>query len=445
MSIYYGLFITQLDLFNHSNKTLLANNDIFAIAASLTHLPGFVFLDSHRGSASATYDIVAAMPRAVIQLDAFQGDLNAWMASIESCLTRESSPNSALISIGFVDYDSAAAKHGVKQASSRSAMAGLYDWCVVKDKRTRESWYVTSDSCSQSIETLQALLSEPTDEARDFTLTCPFSPHLSQRGYTAAIERIRDYIIAGDCYQVNYAQQFSAGCEGHPFEAYRKLRDVAPGDFSAYLSLADGHAILSLSPERFLSTHNGKITTQPIKGTRPRHKDPDTDQAIADSLLNSVKDRAENIMITDLLRNDLGKLCVRGSVDTPEICSLHSYENVHHLVSRIEGTLRDDISPGEALIGCSPGGSITGAPKRRAMEIIAELENTPRGAYCGSIFAIAGDGWMESSVAIRTLEVNDDRITCWGGGGIVFDSNADAEYQETFDKVGAFMRALENQ
>ena len=269
MSIYYGLFITQLDLFNHSNKTLLANNDIFAIAASLAHLPGFVFLDSHRGSASATYDIVAAMPRAVIQLDAFQGDLNAWMASIESCLTRESSPNSALISIGFVDYDSAAAKHGVKQASSRSAMAGLYDWCVVKDKRTRESWYVTSDSCSQSIETLQALLSEPTDEARDFTLTCPFSPHLSQRGYTAAIERIRDYIIAGDCYQVNYAQQFSAGCEGHPFEAYRKLRDVAPGDFSAYLSLADGHAILSLSPERFLSTHNGKITTQPIKGTRP--------------------------------------------------------------------------------------------------------------------------------------------------------------------------------
>ena len=194
-----------------------------------------------------------------------------------------------------------------------------------------------------------------------------------------------------------------------------------------------------------MSTHNGKITTQPIKGTRPRHKDPDTDQAIADSLLNSVKDRAENIMITDLLRNDLGKLCVPGSVDTPEICSLHSYENVHHLVSRIEGALRDDISPGEALIGCSPGGSITGAPKRRAMEIIAELENTPRGAYCGSIFAIAGDGWMESSVAIRTLEVNDDRITCWGGGGIVFDSNADAEYQETFDKVGAFMRALENQ
>ncbi len=251
-----------------------------------------------------------------------------------------------------------------------------------------------------------------------YTLGSTFQHHTAHEHYLGDIAAIQRYIKAGDCYQVNYAQRFSAPFVGEPYAAYEVLRDIAPGDFSAFLALRQNQAVLSLSPERFLSVANGYVVTQPIKGTRPRHADPVIDEAVAAELSQSIKDRAENVMITDLLRNDLGRLCVPGSVTTTELCQLYSYENVHHLVSKVEGQLQPGVSAGRLLIGCSPGGSITGAPKRRAVEIINELEPHPRGVYCGSVFAMDGSGWLESSIAIRTLEVVDGHISCWGGGGI---------------------------
>ena len=437
------MVVSPVNLLDQPHKTLLATGSITTYAASLTHLDGFAFLDSRRGGRHCAYDIIAAQPRAVLRLADYDRHLTAWMAAVESRLTAGATGGNSLLAVGFLDYDSAAHGHGVTQRSTPRAAVGLYDWCIVCDKASQRLWFIGSDRVPQLPDDVAELIASARPQQGTFALDSAFQAHISHGDYVAAVATIRSYIAAGDCYQVNFAQRFSAGFSGDSFSAYLRLRDVAPGDFSAFLRLSSDHAILSLSPERFLSTRDGQVTTQPIKGTRPRHSDPIVDRRIAEELQQSAKDRAENIMITDLLRNDLGRLCLPGSVKTPDICVLHSYANVHHLVSRIEGVLRDDVTPGELLIGCSPGGSITGAPKHRAMQIIAELENEPRGIYCGSVFALDGRGWMESSIAIRTMEITANVITCWGGGGIVYDSEADAEYQETLDKVGAFMRALE--
>ena len=251
--------------------------------------------------------------------------------------------------------------------------------------------------------------------------------------------------IRDSCYQANIAQRYSGHIGGSDFGLYNALKDVAPGDYSAFLRLRQGHAIISLSPERFLSIDGRRVYSQPIKGTAPRFDDPQRDAESAKALLASGKDRAENIMIVDLLRNDLGHFCATGTVSVSEICALYSYDNVHHLVSRVEGELRNGVTTGQALIAASPGGSITGAPKKRAVEIIQSLETAPRGAYCGSIFAMNGDGWLESSIAIRTLEAIGERLYCWGGGGVTWDSVPEQEYRETLHKVRGFMAALETQ
>jgi para-aminobenzoate synthetase component 1 len=201
---------------------------------------------------------------------------------------------------------------------------------------------------------------------------------------------------------------------------------------------------MSLSPERFMSLHGHRVETSPIKGTRPRHRDPVADDMASMDLRRSEKDRAENLMIVDLLRNDLGRSCIPGSIHVDRLFELQSFPTVHHLVSTISGELREECGAFELLRDSFPGGSITGAPKRRAMEIIAELEPDPRRVYCGSILYISADGRMDSNIAIRTLLCRDEQIYCWGGGGIVADSQWQREYQETYDKVGKFLNALEN-
>src|SRR5690606_2787944 len=235
--------------------------------------------------------------------------------------------------------------------------------------------------------------------------------------FHADIGRILDYLRAGDCYQVNYAQHFQAPWRGDPWQAYRHLRQLLPSPYSAYLEWPD-HAVLSLSPEQFLGVEGDRVQTRPIKGTAPRGATATEDDALAARLRNSAKDRAENLMIVDLLRNDLGKSCVPGSITVPELFALESLANVHHLVSTVTGRLRRDQTPLDLLAHCFPGGSVTGAPKRRAMEIIAELEPVGRALYCGSVFHASAHGRLDSSIAIRTLLVAGDQIHCWGGGGI---------------------------
>ncbi|WP_163010356.1 anthranilate synthase component I family protein, partial [Pseudomonas viridiflava] len=220
------------------------------------------------------------------------------------------------------------------------------------------------------------------------------------------------------------------------------LRSACPTPFAGFMALPDDDAILSLSPERFVKVSDRQVETRPIKGTRPRGKDPAQDAELAGQLLSSEKDRAENLMIVDLLRNDLGRSCRIGSVKVPQLFSLETYPNVHHLVSSVTGELAADHDALDLIAGSFPGGSITGAPKIRAMQIIDELEPTRRSIYCGSLMYMDVRGQMDSSIAIRSLLVKDGQVSCWGGGGIVADSECEAEYQETFTKVRVLLETL---
>jgi len=270
------------------------------------------------------------------------------------------------------------------------------------------------------------------------------TPDLSAEAYRQAFERIQAYIQAGDCYQVNFAQRFRAPCQGDAWAAYLALRTACPTPFSGFQNLPEGGAVLSLSPERFVKVSEGQVETRPIKGTRPRGTTPKEDTAHAAELLASPKDRAENLMIVDLLRNDLGRTCRIGSVRVPELFSLESYPNVHHLVSSVTGELADGKDALDLIAGSFPGGSITGAPKIRAMQIIDELEPTRRGLYCGSLLYLDVRGEMDSSIAIRSLLVKDGQVCCWGGGGIVADSDWQAEYQESITKVKVLLETLQS-
>ncbi len=284
--------------------------------------------------------------------------------------------------------------------------------------------------------------SATTVESAPFRLHSRFAADLSVDTYRNGIERIQTYIQAGDCYQVNFTQRFRAGCSGDPWSAYRALREACPTPYAGFVALEDG-AIASLSPERFLRLQQGHVETRPIKGTRPRGADEHSDAAQAQALLASDKDRAENLMIVDLLRNDLGRSCRIGSVRVPQLFALESYPNVHHLVSCVTGELADGHDAFDLLAGSFPGGSITGAPKIRAMQIIDELEPTRRAIYCGSLLYVDVRGEMDSSIAIRTLLIHDGQASCWGGGGIVADSDWQAEYQESIDKVKVLLQTLE--
>jgi aminodeoxychorismate synthase component I len=261
--------------------------------------------------------------------------------------------------------------------------------------------------------------------------------------YEARVRRAQEYIAAGDIYQVNLAHAVSApwpeGVSAYPL--YRCLREASPAPFGAFLRLG-GRQILSSSPEEFLAIRGREIRTRPIKGTRPRHPDPDRDRGNAAELRDSAKERAELVMITDLERNDLGRICEFGSVRVEELAALESFRQVYHLVSTVRGRLRPDVDAVAALQACFPGGSITGAPKRRAMEIIAELEPSRRGLYTGAIGWFGADGGARFSIAIRTAVVSGGRIEFRVGAGIVADSDPAAEYRETLDKAAGFRAAV---
>ena len=320
---------------------------------------------------------------------------------------------------------------------------GLYDWAVVSDHQQQRSWLVCHPSVPSSRR--QALLNrlqQPAATLGRFQLLAPFQADQDKAAYAAAFDRVQQYIHAGDCYQINLAQRFSSRYSGDPLAAYATLRQRSPTPFAAYLETAQG-ALLSLSPERFIQVQDGRVETRPIKGTRPRGADQASDQALANELQACAKDRAENLMIVDLLRNDLGRSCKPGSIRVPELFSLESYANVHHLVSSITGQLRDDCDALDLLMRAFPGGSITGAPKIRAMQIIEELEPVRRSLYCGSVGYLGCEGQMDFNIAIRSLVCHADRIHCWGGGGIVADSIMELEYQETLTKVGNLLNTLQ--
>jgi para-aminobenzoate synthetase component 1 len=261
--------------------------------------------------------------------------------------------------------------------------------------------------------------------------------------YTAAFDKIQNYISAGDCYQVNLAQRLAAKAQGDAWAAYLHLRSISPAPFLAYMNYPDLQ-VLSGSPERFLQVSGSHVETRPIKGTRPRSANTQEDSKNAAELKASAKDRAENLMIVDLLRNDISKSCAVGSVQANNLFKLESFANVHHLVSTVTGKLAPDKTAIDLLRGCFPGGSVTGAPKLRAMEIIEELEPHRRGLYCGAIGYIGFDGNMDTSIAIRTAVYSNGEIRFWAGGGIVADSELQKEYRETWDKASSMMALMQH-
>jgi len=265
--------------------------------------------------------------------------------------------------------------------------------------------------------------------------------NFKKEDYITAIKRAKEYIASGDIYQVNLSQRFSCKTDLLPQMLFENLKTINPAPFSAYLDFNDVK-IVSASPERFLCKKGRTIHTRPIKGTRPRGKDQLEDERLKIELLSSYKDRAEHVMIVDLERNDLGRVCEYGTVLPTEFITLEAYSTVYHLVSTVRGTLREDVDAIDCLVNCFPGGSITGAPKIRSMEIIDELEPTKRSIYTGAIGYIGFDGNMDTSIVIRTFLIKDGHAYFQVGGGIVADSDPEMEYQETLDKAKALIQSL---
>jgi para-aminobenzoate synthetase component 1 len=265
----------------------------------------------------------------------------------------------------------------------------------------------------------------------------------SREDYLRGVERVREYIRAGDIFQVNLSQRFEATLPGPAFDLYVRLRERNPAPFAGYFDIGET-VVVSASPERFLLLSGDRVETRPIKGTSPRGWTPRHDSAIGTALAESEKDRAENVMIVDLLRNDLSKVCRDHTVEVPELCRIERYATVHHLVSTVVGQLRPGTGAVDLLRATWPGGSITGAPKVRAMEIIAELEPTRRGVYTGSLGFLSFGGAMDTNIAIRTFVVKEGRAYFQAGGGIVSDSEPEREYEETLDKARGMVAALDH-
>ncbi|MFV0448801.1 MAG: aminodeoxychorismate synthase component 1 [Vibrio sp.] len=317
---------------------------------------------------------------------------------------------------------------------------GLYQWAIVVDHHNKTARWV-GINLEQAEQWLE-LQSKRTQDKQEFALTTAWQSNMTQESYASKFAQVQEYLTSGDCYQINLAQRFAAQYQGSEWRAYQKLERYNQTPFSAFIRTEEG-AILSVSPERFLRLNGTEIETKPIKGTRPRSEDKKLDEAYAVELANAEKDQAENLMIVDLLRNDIGRVAAPGSVHVPKLFDIESFPAVHHLVSTIRAQLDSQYSACDLLKAGFPGGSITGAPKVRAMEIIEKLEPHRRSAYCGSIGYISRHGQMDTSITIRTLVAHQNKIYAWAGGGVVADSQCQAEFQETLDKLSRILPILE--
>ncbi|MEM1232199.1 MAG: aminodeoxychorismate synthase component I [Pseudomonadota bacterium] len=313
---------------------------------------------------------------------------------------------------------------------------GLYDWSIVTDHRARQTHLYARDAAAN--QRARALLQREPRRPAAFDLG-QFRSSMPPGHYQAAFAQILDYIRAGDCYQVNFARHYQASLHGDPFDLYCHWLRSQPAPFSAYLRHSADAAVLCLSPERFLKRQGNRVATCPIKGTRPRRQRAPQDALAQLALLRSAKDRAENLMIVDLLRNDLGRRARTGSVQVAHLCEPVAFANVHHLVSTIDAQLPPQVSTGELLAAMFPCGSVTGAPKIRAMDIINELEPIGRSVYCGAIGYLDASGDCDFNVAIRTATVDRGQVNLWGGGGIVADSQPASERAEIDSKIGRLL------
>lgn len=407
------------------------------VAQRLAHLPSMVFLDSSSAEAigksgnksTRQVSIVAARPEAILEGDIHQAGcreiLNQSLDAYQVDGMDWGFPTGGLI--GWVEYDG-------------QFRFGVYPEMLIYDYSERQ-WFEIGNLSNELAQCSQPLGADNALEGVRFDYT----DSTNREAFIASVERAQEYIAAGDIYQVNLTHQLASRVclsEAELFAIYRQLRHVSPAPFSAMLNLGN-RQVLSTSPEQFLRISDRTIETRPIKGTRPRFSDLERDEKSAYDLITSPKEIAELIMITDLERNDLGQICEFGTVETTELLKLERFAQVFHLVSTVQGQLRDGVSHVDALASCFPGGSITGAPKKRASEIIEELENVPRGLYTGTMGCFGFNGESRFNIAIRTAiyDKPEQQFHFHVGAGIVADSDPEKEWQETFHKAAGILRA----
>lgn len=345
--------------------------------------------------------------------------------------------------LGYCSYDFGEALHGLttsKTIDFPHAFVGNYTWSYVYDHLKQAGWVTFSPLCPVELRNKIRLCMEQNDYQTHSTpkpqTKFKWDKSQNYETYALAFKRVQDYIQAGDCYQVNLTQRFESDLSqsDEAFQAidfYLQKQGELQTPYSAFISFSADCNLLSFSPEQFIHIKNRVIESKPIKGTIANTAELEN----IERLRSSLKNQAENVMIVDLLRNDLSKVCEVNSVNVPELFKIESYKNVHHMVSHIRGTLKDGITELDAFLSCFPGGSITGAPKLRAMEVIRELEMHHRSAYCGSIFYWNDNGHFDSNILIRSIIQSGDKLYCWAGGGIVADSELDDEYAESLTKV----------
>ena len=337
---------------------------------------------------------------------------------------------------------------------------GIYDTVISFDHKLKKAWIISSGlpesnlykrqerSQSRMDNVLARILhSKPLSGMHFVPLkTDAVTSNFSKQSYINTVKKVIEYIRSGDIFEANLSQRFSATLPDsvNLFHLYTKLRKRNSSPFGAYIKI-DDTVIASTSPERFLLLKDEIIETRPIKGTNPRSDDIEQDRILAQMLKHSVKDNAENVMIVDLMRNDLSKVCADGSISVPQLCRLETFTNVHHLVSVVTGKIKPNFNAIDLLEACFPGGSITGAPKIRAMQIIAELERYRRGPYCGSIGYIGFDNTLDTSIVIRTYVIKNNVVTFHAGGAIILDSDPEKEYEETIVKAQVLLNVLLNE
>jgi para-aminobenzoate synthetase component 1 len=438
------------------------------IAEGFRDLPGLVLLESARPGRNARWTYLTADPVAVLESPAAGPDPFAVARRLVARLDRTvvipaDAPPFLGGLVGFVGYDVGGALEHLPAIAAPDQdlpplRLALHDWVVAWDRRTGHAWLggraIDGDGrrLARRLDDVHARLTTPArDDAEDEARLGPFvfRSGLDRGAFEAGVRRVREHIAEGDIYQANLTRRLETPFDGDPWGLYRRLRTGDPSLFSAYLDLGPGQltgrprALLSASPEPFLSVDaEGVVKTDPIKGTRPRGRDAAADRALARELLSSAKDRAENVMIVDVLRNDLGRVCRPGSVRVPRLCRLERTAAVQHLVSTVTGVLADGHDAFDLLAASFPGGSITGAPKIRAMEILEGLERVRRGPYTGAIGWIGPDGAMQTSIVIRTFVADGQRLTLHVGGGITWKSDPAAEWEETVTKARGPLGAI---
>ncbi|MEM9281876.1 MAG: chorismate-binding protein [Verrucomicrobiota bacterium] len=404
------------------------------LASELRHLPGLIFLDSSsidpesQVNANARFSLITACPESIHEGSLFDSEDRSKLQYLfhENRRCDRTSPDLGFPVdglYGYVTYEG-------------EFTFGLYRECLIYDHHT-ETWMETGKLSEKRLP--NAAIQVPNAEPEVL-----FRFESSPEAFCHLVQRAQDYIASGDIYQVNLAHRLVADVDTRfdSFALFERLRHQSPAPFSSFLSLG-GREVVSSSPEQFLSISGRTIQTRPIKGTRPRFRDRELDEKSAYDLITSTKEIAELIMITDLERNDLGQICEFGSVEATELLKLERFAQVFHLISTIEGTLRREIDHIAALHACYPGGSITGAPKKRAREIIAELEPINRGLYTGSIGCFGFNGESRFSIAIRTVMREADQLHFHVGAGIVADSVPEKEWEETLHKAAGIFRATQ--